>query len=236
MGSLKNAHIKPEYTKKAKKIFQKAYKSENLDVKFGRKLSDDENNIRSYILSQSPILGRIPSIEEIKRSFFRLIDKNVDLILNKLHNLDVIHMNNNRTMIEAAYPFSGLITSHLIKFKNESYKDIYAMCAVDALGICFMLDCNISINSRCVHCNEEVKIEIENKEIKYLKPESVVIWFDMEYRRCCSTSICKYTNFFSSLQHFTEWQKDTIKRKGYLLQVQEAFYLGKLFFEKRLKK
>ncbi|MHA2062147.1 MAG: organomercurial lyase, partial [Candidatus Sifarchaeia archaeon] len=57
---------------------------------------------------------------------------------------------------------------------------------------------------------------------------------DMEYLNCAATSLCKNTNFFSSERHFEKWKKGKPLRKGKLLAIQEAFYLGKLFFENRL--
>ncbi len=110
------------------------------------------------------------------------------------------------------------------------------MCAIDALGIGFMFDCDISIGSKCHHCGKRIEIEIKDNEIIFLKPENVVVWCDMEYSCCAATSLCKNINFFSSKQHFTEWQQGKQKRKGSLLQIQEAFYLGQLFFDRRLEK
>ena len=225
----------PELTEKAKKIYEAACCLEDMEGKFGQGLSKDENSIRHYILSQSPILGRIPSIEEINKEFTRLKQEEIQRILKTLDKIDVIHLDEeDKTKIAAAYPFSGHETAHLIKFRKEGYKNIYSMCAVDALGISFMLNCDLSINSKCLHCNDEVKIKIEDNEITYLNHENVVVWFDMEYSCCAATSLCKNTNFYSSPHHFKEWQHNKASRKGSLLQIQEAFYLGKLYFEKRL--
>jgi hypothetical protein len=63
------AHLKPEPTKRAKEIFQEACSIENMEAKFGRTLSVDENRILKFILKQSPVLGRIPLIDEIKKNF-----------------------------------------------------------------------------------------------------------------------------------------------------------------------
>lgn len=235
MKSIKNVRFKPELTEKAKKIYQAACSLEDMDGKFGKGLSKDENSIRHYILSQSPILGRIPSIEEINKEFTQMNQEEIQAILKTLDKIDVIHLDEEyKTKIVAAYPFSGYKTAHLIKFRKNEYKDIYSMCAVDALGINFMLNCDLSINSKCLHCNDEVNIRIEDNEIVYLNQENVVVWFDMEYSCCAATSLCKNINYFSSPHHFKEWQHNKPTRKGSLLQIQEAFYLGKLFFEKRL--
>jgi len=228
-------NLKPEPTERAKRIFQEACGIEYTEGKLGKTLSKDENHVRRFILSQTPILGRIPSIEEIKKEFDQFQKGKVNKILNKLDQLDAIHLDNDKTTVIAAYPFSGSETSHQVSLKGKEYKRVYAMCAIDALGISFMFDCDVSIDSRCYHCDERIEIEVKDNEIIFLNPRSVVVWCDMEYSRCAATSICKNINFFSSKQHFGEWQEGKPRRKGSLLPIQEAFYLGKLFFENRLE-
>jgi hypothetical protein len=230
----KSVRIKPEPSELTKKIFQHSCEKENTDAKFGKSLMRDENDIRRFILSQAPVLGRIPSIDEIKRAFPGTSSEKVNEILGKLDRLDVIHLDDEKSSIMAAYPFSGSRTSHLITLKGDNYKDIFAMCAIDALGTGFMFDCDVSIKSSCHHCNDEVEIEIRKNEITSLIPEDVVVWCDMEYSGCAATSFCRNINFFSSRKHFSEWQDGRKRRNGHLLRIEEAFHLGRLFFENRL--
>ncbi|MHA2182736.1 MAG: alkylmercury lyase family protein [Promethearchaeota archaeon] len=234
MESEKNIKIKPESSNKTRIIFQDACNSENLNAKFGLSLTNEENNVRQDILIQTPILGRIPAIYEIRSNFQHLSTDTFSRIINQLDEVDAIHLNESKTMIEAAYPFSGLKTDHLVKFKKDSFKKIYAMCAIDALGIPFMLNSDIEINSKCFHCDDEIKVEIVNHEITSLTPKKPIVWGHMEYSCCAATSLCNNINFFSSEQHFKEWVEKVGKKKGFVLQIQEAFYLGKQFFEKRL--
>jgi hypothetical protein len=226
--------LTPEDSELTKRIFQYSCETENTDAKFGRTLTNEENEVRTFILSQSPILGRIPSIEDIQKAFSKFSNEKMNEILGKLDRLDVIHLDDDKSNIMAAYPFSGSKTSYLITLKGDKYRNIFAMCAIDALGICFMFDCDVVIKSSCHHCDDEVEMEIKNNEIISLKPEDVVVWCDMEYSGCAATSFCRNINFFSSRKHFSEWQKGRKKRKGHLLKIQEAFYLGKLFYETRL--
>ena len=205
-----------------------------MNGKFGRTLKKEENDIRKFILIQSPVLGRIPSIDEIKIEFNQFPDEKVIAILNKLDEIDVIHLSDDKKVINAAYPFSNSKTSQIVTLRGETYNKIYAMCAIDALGICFMFDCDVTIDSKCYYSGERIKIEIKDNEIILLKPKNIVVWCDMEYSCCAATSLCKNINFFSSKFHFSKWQKEKPVRKGYLLPLQEAFYLGKLFFENRL--
>lgn len=231
----KDINITPEPSEIAKIIFREEEMIENFDAKFGKIFTKEENDIRKFILRQSPVLGDIPTIEHIKKEFTQLPDEKVDKILRKLDRFDVIHLNNDKTKIAAAYPFSGSKTSHIVTLINDRYKKIYSMCAVDALGVCFMFNCDVTIESHCHHCKEEMKIEIRDNKINFFKPKNIVVWYDREYSFCAAKSQCKNINFFSSEQHFNEWQKDKPRRKGILLQLQDAFYFGKKYFENRLK-
>lgn len=226
--------LKPEPTRRAKEIFQEACCIENMEAKFGRTLSKDEDSVRRFILTQSPILGRIPFIDEIRKEFNKFQKEKVDAILNKLHQVDAIHLDNDKTNIVAAYPFSGSETSHQVYLNRKGFKRVYAMCSIDALGMSFMFNCDVSIESLCIHCGEKIEIEIRDNEIFVLNPKNTVVWYDMEYLCCAATSVCKHTNFFSSEKHYEDWQKGKPIKKGNLLPIQEAFYLGKLFFENRL--
>ncbi len=226
--------IKPEPSELAKRIYQEAQSIENQDAKHGRTLSKEENDVRRFILTQSIVLERIPSIDEIQKTFTQFPNEKLDEILNKLDQTDAIHMDNDKTTILAAYPFSGPETSHKVYIKGEEPKQVYAMCAIDALGVGFMTNRDISIDDICLHCGEKIEIEIKYNEIIFLNPETTVVWCNTEYSCCAATSCYKNINFFSSEQHFLEWQKNNLKGKGHLLQIQEAFFLGKLFFDNRI--
>lgn len=227
--------IKPHPTDRTKGIFKEACYTENMEAKFGRTLSSEENNVRKSILSKTPVHGRIPSVDELREEF-SLFDKGkVEEILNELDRFDAIHLNEGKTNIIAAYPFSGIATSHKVSLKRIGFKRVYAMCAIDSLGISFMLDCDVSIKSLCFHCREIIEIDIKDEEIVSLSPRSAVVWCDMEYSKCAATSLCRNINFYSSEDHFGKWQKGQPERRGHLLSIEEAFYLGKLFFKDRMK-
>jgi len=67
-----------------------------------------------------------------------------------------------------AYPLSALPTAHRVTLQDG--RQLYAMCAVDALGVAFTFKQDIKINSVCRHCNEPVSLQISNGEIVDLFP------------------------------------------------------------------
>ncbi|UCF08201.1 MAG: alkylmercury lyase family protein [Thermoplasmata archaeon] len=230
-----NYPIKPKLTERLERILDGIYGIENMDAKFGKALSREENEIRLFVLTQSPVLGHIPSTDEIRKAFSQLSIEEVDAILNLLDKKDIIHLNDERTLITAAYPFSATETSHFVNLKKEGFKKMYAMCAIDALGMPFMFNCDASIHSKCAHCNDDVELEIKNNEIIFPEPRNVVVWYDLDLSCCAAASCCPNTNFFSAKEHFLQWQQENKARKGNLVLIGEALYLGKFYFENRLK-
>ena len=61
--------MKPESTERTKIIFQDACNTENINAKLGVSLPNEENSIRRYILTQAPILGKLPTISMIRENF-----------------------------------------------------------------------------------------------------------------------------------------------------------------------
>jgi hypothetical protein len=114
-------------------------------------LSAGEDDVRRFILTRSAALGRLPAVAEIKEAFARYPGEEVDAVLRRLDEVDVIHLAEDGKSVAAAYPFSGAEMLHLVTPHAEGYRPVYAMCAVDALGIPFMLGCDVSIRSRCRH-------------------------------------------------------------------------------------
>ena len=64
--------------------------------------------------------------------------------LRRLAREDLVHHDPATGAILVAYPFSGRSTAHQVRFDG---REVYAMCAIDALGIAPMLDEAVEIAS-----------------------------------------------------------------------------------------
>ncbi|MCH7973161.1 MAG: hypothetical protein IH949_04620 [Bacteroidetes bacterium] len=216
------------------KIFENTCEVENMDNKFGKVLTEKENEIRKFILTTTPALGQIPQKKEILAFINNLDEIELEYILKKLDDYDIIHLIDNNGTISVAYPFSNFKTKHLINFSDDNYKSVFAMCAIDALGISFMLNKDIIINSECFYSNEKIKIEIMNNKYISINPQGTVVWYDMELSSCATDSQCQNLNFYSSKENCNSWKKIEKSRTGYLLNMNEALYLGSMCFKNRL--
>lgn len=74
--------------------------------------------------------------------------------------------------ITGVYPFSALPTSHRVQFDKR--KSVYAMCAIDSLGIAYELEKDVAISSSCSHCKRHISIEIVKGRVSTVEPETTL--------------------------------------------------------------
>jgi Alkylmercury lyase len=78
----------------------------------------------------------------------------LDDLLAELHDRDVIRLD-ERGGIRVAYPFSGIPTAHTVAIGGGP--SVYAMCAIDALGIAEMVGRNTTITSTDPVTGDQIK-------------------------------------------------------------------------------
>ncbi|HMK60461.1 MAG TPA: MerB-like organometallic lyase SaoL [Dissulfurispiraceae bacterium] len=61
------------------------------------------------------------------------------------------------------YPVSALATHHKVTLSDG--RDLYAMCAVDALGVAFAFEMDTRIISKCSFCGKEIEIRMQGGKI-----------------------------------------------------------------------
>ncbi|MGH7206769.1 MAG: hypothetical protein ACREI2_11240 [Nitrospiraceae bacterium] len=90
------------------------------------KLSSQEDAVRRYILTQYPLQGRAPSHQKIGEAL-GLSSNEVQTILRRLHELDILYLEPEHLEIRLAYPFSSVSTRHVVKFEDwAEAKPVYA--------------------------------------------------------------------------------------------------------------
>ena len=188
-------------------------------------LSLQENEVRTYILTEYAQLGTAPAVEKIKEKF-----KNVDVdsILHKLDTLDFIYLDADKLHIECSYPFSTRKTIHKVKMGGIT---LYCNCALDALGVPFMFCKDITISSRCGLTGEPITIKIENKKIVSRTHSNIWVWNSHYWCGKSVDSCCKRMLFFASGTALDKWVKTHPGEEGERLTLSEAFFIGKYLFE-----
>lgn len=136
--------------------------------------------------------------------------------------------------ILGAYPFSARPTAHRLRLLNG--KEVYAMCAVDALGVSAMLKQPVSIYSRCAYCDEPISLEVRGETLAIAHPSSVVVWYQAASANCIpATAKCPGINFYCNPTHRVAWAEGHPDSTGYDLTLAEALMRGVKIFSLLLR-
>jgi hypothetical protein len=71
--------------------------------------------------------------------------------------------------INFMYPVSVVPTPHLVHLADG--RQLFAMCAVDALGTTFTLGQDVQVHSRCAECGQPVTVTVRQGQIAGVDPE-----------------------------------------------------------------
>ncbi len=196
-------------------------------------LSDLEDRARRYILWHFADTGRAPGLAELRREFQLPSEEDAAAILARLHSADLIVYDAARASIVAAYPFSAEPRGHRVEIGNRT---LHALCAIDALGIPFMLDAPGVIRSGCFWCHAPIGVHVEGGGVAAHWPASVVAWYpEKDSCGCTATSRCILINFFCSEDHLGTWRKANPGEEGTALNLQEAVEAGRMIFGELLR-
>ncbi len=197
------------------------------------RLSEAEDRARRYILWHFADTGEAPGLGELRRKLQLLSEADAAAILTKLGAADLIVYEPATAGITAAYPFSSEPTGHRVEIGNRR---LHALCAIDALGIPFMLDASGVIHSGCFWCQAPVRVHVEAGRISTHWPASVVAWYpEKDSGGCTATSRCILINFFCSEDHLTAWRVGNPGERGTALSLEEAVKAGRMIFENLLR-
>ncbi|MCI0407406.1 MAG: alkylmercury lyase family protein [Acidobacteria bacterium] len=143
--------------------------------------------------------------------------------------MDLLVLDTIGDTVLAAYPFSSIPTPHRV---HLSGRDVFALCAVDALGITAMLNEDARISSRCAHCGSPVEVRAQPEVLIRYFPLETVVWFPTsnEEGSPVAQSRCPTISFFCSLDHLEVWRKVNGQSRGIALSLVEAFEAGREIF------
>jgi hypothetical protein len=160
-------------------------------------------------------------------------------LLAELHDHDVIRLDDTGRVL-AAYPFSGIPTAHTVRI--DGGPTVYAMCAVDALGIADMLGRDVTIISTDPTSGHEIRVELRAGGAVWTADTAVVVVGSTTpapaadgccppgdaadgvlpaAERCCGTM-----NFFTSTGSAQQWLDTHRDVTGVILGQGQAARLG----------
>lgn len=130
--------------------------------------------------------------------------------------------------LTAAYPFSPTPTPHLVSLGRV---DVYAMCAIDALGMPFMLGTDAVITSTDPRTGEPVRVTIVGGVVTFQPPEAVVVYAATAATGRSVDVCCSTINFFASAGSAQAWLAARPALAATLLDQDKAVTMGRDIFE-----
>jgi hypothetical protein len=186
-----------------------------------------------YILLYFARTGQPPPQSAIQR-VFELSSQGIEDTLAHLEALGAIYRDATTHEILAAYPFSATPTAHRVVFDDG--RAVFAMCAIDALGMPVMLNEEAYIASECAYCGQDIRIGVRQNALVEVAPRDVQVWYAWG-SECCIAALeqCPAINFFCSPDHLAAWRAAHPDSQGDALGIEAAFARGRAVFGDTLK-
>lgn len=186
-----------------------------------------------FILESFARTGRSPTLAQIRERFQLSSLAEAEQMVSALERSGAIHRNPGDPLITHAYPFSNEPTAHRVRLADGP--EVYSMCAIDALGMPFMLHRDADIASRCEGCGADVRVSVRGSEIASYEPAGIAVWLAERGEGClAATDLCPDLNFFCSMEHVTRWASDHPQKQGQRLTLEEGLTRGRQVFERLL--
>lgn len=202
------------------------------------------------ILLSFPRRGRAPTSAELAELAARY-GIAVHATLAQFAAQDLVQRDPTTGAIRAAYPFSGVPTTHRVHLaatSNWPAAELFAMCAIDALGVPLMLRRPAAITSLDGPTGEPVRVSIvpripaptsaESQDWSAAwEPAEAVVFArpeGHEHEHDCGVgavgACCPITNFFSSADQARQWATAHPDTDGRVFAQDEALrHAAKLF-------
>jgi hypothetical protein len=196
-------------------------------------VSAPARSVHRAILRGFASTGRPPDRESLSA----VAGPDLDVLLRELHNRDVVRLDQHGGIL-AAYPFSARPTPHTVAIGGGA--TVYAMCAIDALGISAMLGRDTVIRSADPHTGHPVIVTVHDVHAVWEPVTAVVVngvtGTEAE-ADCCApdTAVpfvaaidrcCTVLNFFTDPASARAWLAAHPAVSGVVLDQTEALHTG----------
>ncbi|HEY1972250.1 MAG TPA: alkylmercury lyase family protein, partial [Pseudonocardia sp.] len=157
--------------------------------------------------------------------------RTIEEVLAALHELDTIRLG-AAGRIEVAYPFSAHPTRHRVHIATgtPAGTDVYAMCAIDALGIAPMLNADTHIDSTDHTTGQPVRITTTARQTRW-EPDGAVVFLGATAGGGPSAdNCCDHLNFFTDAAAAKAWTTAHPHVQGQVLNQEQAETLAARLF------
>ncbi|WP_412519128.1 organomercurial lyase [Staphylococcus simulans] len=142
-------------------------------------------------------------------------------------------------LITCLYPFATHPTSFIVQLQDHT--TVYAMCAIDALGIHYTLNEPIKIEAQCAETKAPIQISLKDGQLTTDYKEAYVLFKNLCSETQCADSCCPEIQFFVSKQALDQYYHTHINQNiavenhttYHALPLNEANTVAKEIFEIR---
>jgi hypothetical protein len=146
--------------------------------------------------------------------------------LAELDRRDLVHLAND--VVAVAYPFSGIPTAHRVQL--EDGPPLYAMCAVDALGIPLMAGRSGLVASTDPQTGEGVRVELRNGSWSWEPEGTVVVAAGATGCSTAAEGACGTINFHANTANADAYLTEHPELFGLVLDQQTAVEAAEMVF------
>jgi hypothetical protein len=152
----------------------------------------------------------------------------IDPALAALAREDLVHCDPATGTILVAYPFSGRPTEHRVCIDGR--EEVFAMCAIDALGIAPMLEQPIEIVSRDPVDGSDVWVRLDPGDGAWWEPTDALVLAGRVCDGPSLSSCCQVLNFFGSTKTAERYLHEHPTVSALPITILEATELGRIIF------
>lgn len=132
------------------------------------------------------------------------------------------------SQIRVAYPFSALPTRHQVRLAGDV--DVYAMCAIDALGMPAMLDADAVITTADPTSGHPITVTVQDGQSVWEPGTAVVFVGAQPGDGPSAQTCCDYLNTFTDRTTAQAWVAAHPHITGEILNHTDAETLGRRIF------
>lgn len=189
-------------------------------------LTPPAQRLHRVVLTAFAETGQAPLRADLERITCRH-DIDPGRALTELTERDLVALD-EQGEIRAAYPFSPVPTRHRVTW--ERGPTVYAMCAVDALGMSAMLGHPVTITSTEPDTGHIVTVQVDHGTARW-QPGTAVVFAgttDSSEAACCPSvdRTCGHINFFTTPDAAHAWSTRHPEVTGVVLDHHQALASG----------
>lgn len=147
-------------------------------------------------------------------------------LLALLAREDLVHVDAGGSIV-VVYPFSGRPTPHRVRLDGH---EVFAMCAIDALGMGPMLGVPVEVISSDPVDRQEVRVSLTPGGSASWQPEQAVVVTGRACEGEAFRGCCQVLNFFASPANAERYLRERPGVRGFTVSIPQAIESGRLVF------